>query len=81
MIGCGLALNDTRFILVQATGPTSSLSQSMTIPKPRCLKFVVGLQTEGSKMGSVRGPVGLQTKGPRVTGASTCAKYSSMHSV
>ena len=31
MIGCGLALNDTGFILVQATCPTSSLSRSVTL--------------------------------------------------
>ena len=29
------------------------------IPKPRCSKFVVGLQTRGSKMGGARGLVGL----------------------
>ena len=51
------------------------------IPEPGCSKFVVGLQTEGSKMGSVRGPVGLQTKGPRVTGAPTCAECWNMCSV
>ena len=45
------------------------------IPKPRCSKFALGLQTSGSKMGGVRGPVRLWTKGPRVTGAPTCAKY------
>ena len=45
------------------------------IPELRCSKFVVGLQTSGNKMGGVRGPVGLWTKGPRVTGAPTCAKY------
>ena len=28
---CGLALNDTRFILVQATCPTSSFSRSVTL--------------------------------------------------
>ena len=31
MIGGGLALNDTGFILVQATCPTSSLSQSQVL--------------------------------------------------
>ena len=45
------------------------------IPKPRCLKFDVGLQTRGNKMGGIRGPVGLQTEGPRVTGAPMCTKY------
>ena len=51
------------------------------IPEPRCSKFVVGSQTRGSKMGGARGPVGLWTGGPRVTGAPTCAKYSSVCSV
>ena len=51
------------------------------IPKPRCSKFVVVLQTRGSKMGDIRGPVGLRTEGPRVTGDPTCAKYSSVCSV
>ena len=44
------------------------------IPKPRCSKFVVGLQMRGSKRWGIRGPVGLQTEGPIVTGASMCAK-------
>ena len=44
----------------------------------RCLKFVVGLQTRGSKMGDIRGPVGLWTKGPRVMGAPMCAKCSNV---
>ena len=44
------------------------------IPEPRCSKFAVGLQTRGSKMGGARGPVGLWSKGPRVTGALLCAK-------
>ena len=39
------------------------------IPEPRCSKFVVGLQTRGSKMGGIRGLVGLRAKGPRVMGA------------
>ena len=48
------------------------------IPEPRCSKFVVRLQTEGSKMGGgTRGSVRLWTEGPRATGAPTCAKYSS----
>ena len=48
------------------------------IPEPRCSKFVVGLQTRGSKMGGIRGPVELQTEGMRVTGAPTCAKCSNI---
>ena len=51
------------------------------IPKPRCSKFAVGLQTSGSKMGGVRGPVGLWIDGPRVMGAPTCAKCSNICSV
>ena len=51
------------------------------IPESRCSKFAVGLQMEGSKMGSARGSNGLWTEGPRVTGALTCAKYSSVCSV
>ena len=33
------------------------------IPKPRCSKFVVGLQTRRRKMGCTRGPVGSGRKG------------------
>ena len=44
------------------------------IPEPRCSKFAVELQTEGKKMGGTRGPIELWSKGPRVTGASLCAK-------
>ena len=44
------------------------------ILEPRYSKFTVGLQTEGRKMGSIRGPVGLWSEGPRVTGAPLCAK-------
>ena len=51
------------------------------ILEPRCSKFVVGLQTEGRKMGGVRGPVELRSEGPRVTGAPLCAKCVSVRSV
>ena len=51
------------------------------IPEPRCLKFIVGLQTSGSKMGGVRGPVELWTEELRVTGAPTCAKYWNIRSM
>ena len=44
------------------------------IPKPKCLKFAVGLQMERRKMGGARGLVGLWSEGPRVTGAPLCAK-------
>ena len=48
------------------------------IPKPRCSKFVVGLQMKGRKMGGIRGLVGLWSEGLRVTGAPLCAKCSSV---
>ena len=51
------------------------------IPEPRCSKFIVGLQTNGNKKGTVKGPVGLWTEGPRVTGAPTCTKYWNVCSV
>jgi len=51
------------------------------IPEPRCSKFVVELQTSGSKMGGIRGPVELWTEGPRVTRAPTCVKYWNVCSV
>ena len=38
-------------------------SVSDFIPKPRCLKFAVGLQTRRRKMGYKRGPVGFDRKG------------------
>ena len=44
------------------------------IPEPRCSKFAMGLQTEGRKMGGIRGLVGLWSEGPRVTGAPLYAK-------
>ena len=48
------------------------------IPEPRCSKFAVGLQTDGRKVGGARGPVRLQSEGPRVTGAPTCAECLSV---
>ena len=51
------------------------------IPEPRCSKFAMGLQTEGRKIGGTRGPIGLWSEGPRVTGAPLCAKCSSMCSI
>ena len=48
------------------------------IPEPRCSKFAVGLQTAVRKMGGIRGPVGLWSEGPRVTGAPLGAKCSSV---
>ena len=46
--------------------------------EPRCSKFAVGLQMEGRKMGGTRGPVGLWSEGPRMTGAPLCSMCSSM---
>ena len=48
------------------------------IPEPRCSKFIVGLQTRRRKIGGTRGPVGLRSKGPRVTEAPLRAKCSSV---
>ena len=79
MIGGGLALNDTGFILVQATCPTSSLSRSVTLflsPGARSLQW--GYKREGERWGGTRGPVGLWSEGPRVTGAPLYAKCSSV---
>ena len=45
------------------------------IPEPKCSKFAVGLQTRGSKMGGIRGPVGLWTEGLRVTGAPSGTRW------
>ena len=82
MIGCGLALNDTGFILGSGNVPYVQFeSVGDFIPEPRCLKFIVGLQMSGSKMGGVRSQVRLWTEGPRVTRVPTCAKYWNMCSV
>ena len=48
------------------------------ITEPRCSKFAVGLQTRRRKMEGTRGPVGLWSEEPRVTGAPLCAKCLSM---
>ena len=52
VIGGGLALNDTGFILVQATCPTSSLGRSVTLflsPGARSLQW--GYKQKGVKSG------------------------------
>ena len=49
------------------------------ISELRCSKFAVGLQTRGRKMGGARGPVGLRSEGPRVTGAPLCTKCSNVY--
>ena len=70
VIGCGLALNDTEFILGSGNMPYVQFeSVGDFIPKPRCLKFAVGLQTRRRKMGGTRGPVELWSEGPKATGA------------
>ena len=51
------------------------------ISEPMCSKFVVGLQMRGSKMGGIRGPIGLWTEGLREMGAPTCTKFLSVCSV
>ena len=51
------------------------------ISEPRCSKFVVGLQTRGSKMGGARGPVRLWAEGLRETRGPMCAKYLNVCSV
>ena len=52
MIGCGLTLNDTTVYTGLGNVPYVQFeSVGDFIPKPRCLKFVVGLQTSRSKMG------------------------------
>ena len=84
MVRCdqgGLALNDTGFILVQATCPMSSLGRSVTLflsTGARSLQW--GYKRVGKKEG-VKGPVGLWTEGSRVTGAPMCAKYWNVCSV
>ena len=48
------------------------------IPEPRCSKFAVGLQRRRRKIGGTRGPMGLRSEGPSVTGAPLCAKCLSV---
>ena len=42
------------------------------------LEVCNGVTNEKEKDGDTRGPVGLRSEGPRVTGAPLCAKYSSV---
>ena len=52
MIGCGLALNNTGFILDSGNVPYVRFrTVDDFIPEPRCSKFAVELQTSGNKMG------------------------------
>ena len=83
MIECGLALNDTGFILVQATCPTSSLSRSRTLflsLGARSLQW--GYKQEGGRWGvqevqSDSGPKGRERREPRyVLGVRACARYN-----
>ena len=77
MIGGGLALYDTNTGLGNVPY-VQFKSIGDFIPEPRCLKFAVGLQTRRRKMRGTRGPVGLYSEGPRVMGASLCAKCSNV---
>ena len=75
MIGSGLALNYTGFILVQATCPMSSLSRSMTLflsLGARSLQW--GYKREEERWG-VRE---VRSEGPRATGAPLRAKCLSV---
>ena len=72
MIGGGLALNDIGFYTGLGNVPYVQFeSVGDFIPELRCSKFAMGLQTEGRKMEGTRGPIGLWSEGPRVTGAPT----------
>ena len=51
MIGGGLALNDTGFILVQATSPMSSLGRSVTLFLSQVLEVCSGVTNEKEKDG------------------------------
>ena len=79
MIGCGIARDDHKIYTGSGNVPYIQFeSVGDFIPEPRCSKFVVGLQTEGRKMGGARGSVGLWSEGLRVMGALLCAKCSSV---
>ena len=79
VIGCGLALNDTGFILVQATCSTSSFSWSVTLfLSPGAQSLLWGYKRKGERWVGARGSVGLWFEGPRVMGAPLCAKYLSV---
>ena len=55
MIGGGLALNDTGFILVQATCPMSSLSRSVTLfLSPGAQSLLWGYKQKGEKDGGYK---------------------------
>ena len=78
VIGGGLAFNDTGFILVQTTCPTSSLCRSVTLfLSPSAQSLLWGYKRKEERWGA-SGPVGLRTKGPRVTGAPLCDKCLSV---
>ena len=63
MIGCGLALNDIGFILVQATCLTSSFSRSVTLFLSPDAQFVVGLQTSRNEKGVLEARSGFEPNG------------------
>ena len=61
MIGGGLTLNDTGFILVQAAWPTSSLSRSVTLfLSPGARSFERTLISPRRPRGGVNRPVKIQ---------------------
>ena len=76
MIGSGLALNDTGYILVQATCPTSSVGQSVTLFLS--LGARSGVTNEKEKDGVYERSGRLRSEGPRATGATLRAKCSSV---
>ena len=69
MIGGGLALNDTGFILIQATCPTSSLSQSVTLFLSLGVKVCCGVTNKKEKDRVYKRSGQLRSEGPRVTRA------------
>ena len=42
------------------------------------LEVCCGVTNGREKDGGIRGPIGLRSEGPRVTGAPLCAKYLSV---
>ena len=78
MIGGGLALNDIGFILVQATYPMSSLSQSVTLflsTGARSLQW--GYKREGERWGAreVRSALVGRTESDRSSSMSYVFKH------
>ena len=70
MIGGGLALNDTGFILVQATCPTSSLGRSVTLFLSPGARICSGVTNEKEKDRVYKRSGRLRSEGPRAIGAT-----------